>query len=441
VAGRNDERELIVQKFINVIEKIVYWSIILLPFSVAIAPGVANTVIGIMIGAFLIEKIVKKEKLCSVSLPLIIFWLFMAIGALSFINTVSIKDSLNGMVKLFKFFLIFLVCSESIKDREHFKKIATSVACAISLIGIDAFWQLFSGKDFIRGNSLNGNIGLVRATASFPGCNAMGVYLTGLTPLIAGLALFSLRLKNRIFLTSAALIGSLGVYLSLSRGAGIGLFISVFFLSLVRKNKIMVAGLILLLIVYPFVMPKNIKEWAKSVNYNPMILLTDETRMSIYRNTVHMIGEHPFIGVGINTFSKNYGKYKTAAAEARMKTPDTIYAHNSFLQMGGEMGLLGLGVFFIFLFFVLKSIWSAFKRNIDPFLKALCVSVFAAIMAYLINGLTETSLYYARLVMIFYFLIGVGLALGKRGNEDEIASSYKSLRDSTGQASGRGFSQ
>ncbi|MFH1281379.1 MAG: O-antigen ligase family protein, partial [Candidatus Omnitrophota bacterium] len=132
-----------------------------------------------------------------------------------------------------------------------------------------------------------------------------------------------------------------------------------------------------------------------------------------YRNTVHMISEHPLIGVGVNTFAKNYGKYKTAAAEARMATPDITYGHNSFLQMGGEKGLLGLGTFLIFLVVVLKSIWRAFKRNKDPFLKALSVSVFASIMAYLINGLTETSLYYARLVMIFWFLIGLGLALGK----------------------------
>ena len=401
------------QKFIKVIEKIIYWSIILLPFSVAIAPGVSNTVIGIMIGAFLIEKIVKKEKLCSASLPVIIFGVFMIIGVVTFINTVSIKDSLNGMFKLFKYFLIFLVCSESIKDKEHFKKIAISIACAISLIGIDALWQLFSGKDFIRGNVLQGAIGLARATASFPGCNAMGVYLTGLTPVIVGLALFSTRLKSKVFFTFAALIGSIGVYLSFSRGAGLGLFISVLFLTLVRKNKIIIWGLILLLVIFPFVMPKNIKIWAKNVNYNPVSLFICETRLSVYRNTVHMISEHPFIGVGVNTFSKNYGKYKTAVAEARMETPDTIYAHNSFLQMGGEMGLLGLGTFLIFLFFVFKSIWSAFKENTDPFLKALSVSVFAAIIAYLINGLTETSLYYARLVMIFWFLIGVGLALNR----------------------------
>lgn len=159
----------------------------------------------------------------------------------------------------------------------------------------------------------------------------------------------------------------MGVCLSLSRGAGLGLFVSVLFLSLARKSKIIISGLVLLLLISPFVMPKNIKEWAKGANYNPVTLLICETRLSIYRNTLHMISEHPFIGVGINTFSKNYGKYKTAAAEARMETLDTIYAHNSFLQMGGEMGLFGPGAFFIFLFFTLKSIWSAFKRSTDPF--------------------------------------------------------------------------
>jgi O-antigen ligase len=317
------------------------------------------------------------------------------------------------MFKLLKFLMIFLVCSQSIKDRQHFERIAISAACAISLIGIDALWQIFSGKDFIRGNSLNGNIGLARATASFPGCNAMGIYLTALTTLVAGLALFSSQLKERIFFTLTALVGSLGMYLSLSRGAAAGFFVSVLFLSLVRKNKIIIMGLILLLIVYPFVMPKNIKDWAKSVNYNPLVMMTDNVRLSIYQNTAHMISQHPLIGVGINTFTRNYGKYKVAAVEEQTKTPDTIYAHNSFLQMAGEVGLLGLGTFLIFLFFVLRESWRAFKRIGQPFLKAFSIAVFAAIIAYLVNGLTETSLYHSRLVVIFWFLIGLALALGK----------------------------
>jgi len=407
-----------VQKFIQAMEKINYWSIILLPFSVAISPGVSSIVISFMGVSFLIEKLIKKEKLVIVSLPVIIFGIFMAIGAVSFFNSVDAGDSLKGMFKLLKFFMIFLICSQNIKGRKHFEKIAISTACAISLIGLDALWQLYSGRDFIRGNSLQGAIGLARATASFPGCNAMGIYLTALTPLIAGLALFSSQVKNKIFFSLAALIGSVGVYLSLSRGAGLGLFVGIIFLCIVKKSKLIIASLVLLLVAYSFVMPKNIKEWAKSVNFNPMILLTCQTRISIYQNTMNMISQHPFIGVGVNTFSKNYGKYKRADVEAVTKTPDTIYAHNSFLQMAGEMGLLGLGVFLVFLFFVFKSAWQGFKKNTDPFLKAFSISVFASIFAYLINGLTETSLYHSRLVIIFWFLIGLGLALGKISNRN-----------------------
>jgi len=407
------------QKLIKIIERINYWTIILLPFSVAFAQGVSNTVIGIMIGTFLFEKILKKEKLCSVSLPIVIFGVFMIAGAFSFINSINIHDSVKGMTKLLKFFMIFLVCSENIKDREHFKRIAISAACAISLTGIDGLWQIFSGKDFVYGNSIQGAIGLPRATASFPGCNGMGVYLTALTPLIAGLALFSSQLKGRIFYFLAALIGSIGVYLTLSRGAGIGLFISVLFLSLVRKNKLISSALILLLLVYPFVMSRNIKEWAKSVHYNPIIMLTDQVRVGIYRNTIYMISQHPFIGVGINTFSRSYAKYRTAAVEATNPTADGYYGHNNFLHMAGEMGLFGLGVFLVFLFVVLKSIWVSFKKHTDPFLRACSISVFAAIIAYLINGLTETSLYYARIVMIFWFLIGFGLALSRISEKND----------------------
>ncbi|MCX5694164.1 MAG: O-antigen ligase family protein [Candidatus Omnitrophica bacterium] len=404
------------QRFIKLMEKINYWAIISLPFSVAIAPAISNTVVGIMIGSFLIEKILKRERLCSFSWALVIFGVFMLIGACSFINSVDYGNSLKGMFKLLKYLMIFMVCSQNIKDREHFWKIGVCSACAISLIGIDALWQIFSGKDFIRGNALQGVIGLVRATASFPGCNAMGIYLTALTPLAAGLVLFSQQLKSKILFSIAALIGCIGVYLSLSRGAGLGLFISILFLSLIRKNKIIISGLVLLLVVYPFIMPKNIKEWVKTVDNNPLAVIVDPVRMCIFENSVNMIKNHPFVGVGINTFSKNYGKYRTPSVEARFKTSATIYAHNNFLQMAGETGLLGLGVFLIFLFFVLKSAWFAFKKNADWFLRAFSISCFAAIIAYLINGLTETSLYHSRLVMIFWFLVGLALALGKISN-------------------------
>jgi len=411
-----------VQKFIKIIGEINYWMLVLLPFSVAIAPGFANTVIGIMIGTFLVEKILKREKPAGVFWPLLIFGVFMLIGLFSFINSVDWHASTKGITKLLKSLMIFLVYSQQVRDRRHFMRIAIAAACAITLAGVDALWQLYSGKDFIRSNPLQGAIGLPRATAAFPGCNALGIYLTALTPLVAGLALFYNPLKARVFFFIAALIGSIGVYLSLSRGAGLGFLVSVFLLCLIRKNKLILTGLFILVLVYPLVMPKNIKEWAKTRDNNPLLVLVDPARITIFENSINMIRQHPVIGVGINTFSKNYGKYKTEHAESRFKTSDTYYAHNNFLHLAGEMGLLGLLVFLTFLGFVFRAVWRAFKQHADPFLKALSISVLAAILAYLINGLTETSLYHSRLVMIFWFLIGLGLALAKASGLKKIGN-------------------
>jgi putative inorganic carbon (HCO3(-)) transporter len=337
----------------------------------------------------------------------------MIFGFLSFLNTVNLEDSLDGMVKLLKFFLIFVVSSEAIRDREHFKKIAVSAACGITLIGIDGLWQLFSGKDFIHGNSLQEAVGVKRVTGSFPGCNAMGVYLAGLTPFVLGLALFSTRLKLKAIFLVAAVIGGIGAYLTFSRGALLGIIVAAVFLVFINKNKLMISLLIVMLLAFPFVIPKSVKDWAKSVNYNPVIMLTCQTRLSIYRNTLNMIRQHPLLGVGINTFSRNYGKYRLAEVEDDFKTADGYYAHNNFLHMAGETGLPSLAVFLAFLAVVFGSIWRSFKKISEPFLRACSVSVLAALIAYLINGFTETNLYYSRIVMIFWFLVGLGLALSR----------------------------
>jgi len=401
------------KKVINFLEKVNYWTIVFLPLAVGIAQGVGNSVAGIMIGSFLILKILKKEKIFTLSLPIALFGLFMLTSLVSFYNSSNLHDSIKGMLKLLKFLMIMVVCSESIKDKKHFERIALGIGCAVCLLGFDALWQRVVGWDFIRRMPLQYAIGLPRVTASLPGCNGLGVYLTALTPIVSGLAIFLSGLRRRIFFLLAAGLGSIGVYLTFSRGAGLGLFVAILFLSLVKKNKILTSILIALLIIFPFLMPKNIKDWAKSVKYNPIIMLTNEDRIGIYLNVINMIKHHPFAGIGINTFCRSYNNYRVPEVEKIFPTNTSLYAHNNFLHMAAEVGLLGLGVFLVFLVSVFRAFWFSYKKNPEPFLKALSISLFAALLAYLINGLTETSLYYSRIVMVFWLIVGIGLALKK----------------------------
>ncbi|MFA4992776.1 MAG: O-antigen ligase family protein [Candidatus Omnitrophota bacterium] len=397
----------------QVLDFIIYWSIVITPFSVAIAPAIANTFIGIFSGAFLISKLLRKEGIRINKTILSSFICLILISLLSFINSVSYSSSIHGIVKLLKYLFIFVVCSEAVKDRKHVERIVFSVCCGVSLLAVDALWQFFFGHDFIHRVALHYNIGLPRASAAFPNPNLLGIYMSAFIPLMAGLSILYFKGRNKVFMSFLSSLALIGIFLTFSRGAGLAVYLAILFLSIAGKKKLLITALVAILLIFPFVMPKDIKKWAKEVNYNPIVFMLNQDRISIYNNTINMIRHHPFVGVGVNTFSRNYGKYKTESAEKYAHTPDTIYSHNIYLQMAGEIGLLGLAAFIWFLFLIFKNAVNNYSMLKNEYLKVVSLSLLACILAFLVNGLTETSLYNSRVAMVFWYLIGISLSLNK----------------------------
>ncbi|MCX5706045.1 MAG: hypothetical protein NTZ92_08335, partial [Candidatus Omnitrophica bacterium] len=73
----------------------------------------------------------------------------------------------------------------------------------------------------------------------------------------------------------------------------------------------------------------------------------------------------------------------------------------------------GLGLFLLFLFVLFRDNLRTYRLLDDEYLKVVTLSLAACFIAFLVNGLTETSLYYARVAMIFWYLVGVSLSLRK----------------------------
>lgn len=400
------------EQIIKYAQYMVYWSIVLIPFSISIAPPFTYTCMGFLTLGFLVKKILKREKLfvsTPVNLPLILLFI---ISLISFKNSVDYHASVIGMRKLFINVFILMICAQEIKDKKHVAAIAFAVVCGGVLASFDAVWQVAFGKDFIRGHAPILNIGLKRATAAFPDSNVLGIYLSAIVPLIAGLALFYFKGRAKIVMLSAGFLVLAGVFLTFARGTALAVFLSILFICICRKNKIIPLIILCILLISPFVMPKGIKDWARQVNYNPVRFMLNDDRISIYRNAVNMIRHHPFIGVGVNTFSKNYIKYKLPEPENAM-TADSLYAHNHFLHMAGEIGLTGLGIFLWFLVRVFRKGARILKNTTDDYTRVVAISLIACLIAFLVNGLTETSLYYARVAMIFWYLAGFLFALDK----------------------------
>jgi len=399
---------------IKTLDFIIYWAIVLIPFSMAISPAPMNVFMGLLIGFFLIKTIIKRERLfpkTGVGLPLLFLFL---ITCLSLVHSVDIKDTLRGGIgRLAHYALVFFALASQVKDKKHLWRIIASVALGLALTAVDEVWQVFTGRDFIRGYATIINIGLVRATASFKDANVLGIYLSAIAPLIFGLTIGFLKGAKRIVFLVISILALVGITLTFSRPTMLAAFCALLFLGIVLKKRALVVSLVVLVLILPFIVPRTVRQWAKDTDYNPIRFMCNDDRIAIFRNSMNMIKAHPVIGTGANNFMKNYKKYKENPEYRNVVTSDFLQAHNNFLHMAGELGLVGLGIFLWLLYKLFSQIAYIYKRLSDHFLKTILLSLTACLIAFLINGLTESSLYSARVALIFWYLGGLALGIRK----------------------------
>ena len=402
------------QRIIRCLDYIIYYSLVLMPFSISIAPAVMNVFMGVLIFCYLVKKILKKEHLFTkTAINTSLLFLFI-VTCLSLINSINYKDTFKGgILRLLQYIFIFFIMVEELKDQKHIGRIIFFMCLGVILSSFDGIWQVFTGKDFIRHYQPVINIGLVRATASFKDSNVLGIYLSAITPLIFGLALYHFKGRKKMMLFFVSLIALVGILLTYSRPTLLAIYIALFFLSIVRKNRVLITLLIILILIAPFILPKSVKDWAKEINYNPLRFMCNDDRIAAYRNSFNMIKAHPFIGVGANTYMKNYKQYKESPEYRNVITADYMYAHNNFLHMAAEIGLIGLCIFIWLLYRLFNVCKHIYQSLSDNYLKIVLLSLSACLIAFLVNGLTESSLYYSRVAILFWYIAGFALSLKK----------------------------
>lgn len=402
------------KKTLRILNFIIFWAIILIPFFMAIAPAPANVFMGFLIAAFLVKKLIKKEALflqTPVNMPLLFFFI---ITCVSVINSINLADSFRGgIARLLYSVFVFFIVAEEVKERNHLNKVIISLFLGTLLVSVDSIYQVISGRDFIRGYLTIINVGLVRATASFKDSNILGIYLSAITPLIFGLTLYYFKPPKKFFLILLSLIVFAGIALTYSRPTLLAIYVILLFFGVTRRDKMLITLLLISVVIFPLILPKSVKNWAKQVEYNPLRFMCNDDRIATFRNSLNMIKAHPVIGLGANTYMKNYKKYKEFPEYRNVVTQDTMYAHNIYLQMAVELGFIGLGIFFWLLFAIFTGGWLIYKLLKEEYLKIICLSLLACLVAFLVNGLTESSLYYSRVALIFWYLSGLLFSLNK----------------------------
>ncbi len=188
----------------------------------------------------------------------------------------------------------------------------------------------------------------------------------------------------------------ISILLSFSRGAYLGLIAGAVFFAVVFLKRSGVLGkaaitlgtiLILVLIFSPTSISSRL---SSSFNLKEG---SNVERIKNWMQAIDVIRDYPLGGVGLG----NYSREVAPTAPER----SSIYAHNLFLDIAAETGILNAVVF---LFLILVSIWRNLKSR-----GAIGLGMAAGLIAFLIHSVFDTALYSPQVLTIFLIIIAIGI--------------------------------
>ena len=132
-----------------------------------------------------------------------------------------------------------------------------------------------------------------------------------------------------------------------------------------------------------------------------------DLRWALWDSTLYIVRAHPILGIGWNTFFLVYPDYNYY-----IQGPHILmyHAHNLYLNILAEAGVLGLVSFLGVLF---GHVYTSIRLQGDIFRQAAQIGVGALAVAVLVSGLSDFELYSHQVTIIFWQLIGLVGAFGK----------------------------
>ena len=235
----------------------------------------------------------------------------------------------------------------------------------------------------------------------------LGHYMTysGLLMLVIGTAVARILFGERDRLWAALVVPALAVVIPLtfSRNAEVGACAAVALL-LLLKDKRLLAILPILAAIFFVVAPARVTNRVESI-FN-LKDPTNHDRLVMLREGVHMVKDHPVLGIGPNMVLPLYAQYREPDADKAVNP----HLHNVPLQIAAERGLPALAAW---LWFVVGLIVALSKMLRDTHQKLLAATALAAVVAMLGAGMFEYNFGDSEFLMLFLILVTLPFAAAR----------------------------
>ncbi len=305
--------------------------------------------------------------------------LFLGLCFASIFYSIDPFNSIREFIRIITIFLLYFLSYQLIESKKDFWLLIKIILISYILPGIFALIQLIFGLGLPDDFG-----GFKRIYGTFAHPNPFAFY----TFFILGLALALTLSKTRINVTSWFLIIILTFLLfsTHTRSAIACFFIFIIIFGVFKYRQILLAGIMIFFFAYFFseIFQQRLWELIALDPYSSVVW-----RFRLWKDIIPISMWQPWLGYGTGTFTnlvEFYRGFKWGSLEA----------HNDYLKIFVENGILGLIAYFWLIASLLFYLLKIFKKTInqDKILTlgilVICISLFAA--SFFDNILRETAL-------------------------------------------------
>ncbi len=255
----------------------------------------------------------------------------------------------------------------------------------------------------------------VRITGGFDNPNVYAEYLLMLLPLCFLLFLRQNTLKGRIASAISLLILLVCMVYTWSRGAWLGLVVSVL-LFLFAAYKYSPIGFLGVALVFPLasvLIPQSVSDRFLSIGN-----LADSSisyRLSVWKGVLHMFNETGWCGTGVGyaAFSSVYPAFAYGGSAY------VRHAHSWYLQILAELGIVGLLALIAVLFLFAQMCFEYLFTADTEYGKLFTVTGLSSVVGLMVMGLTDHIWYDYRIFLSFWIMIALVSAYIRISTEEK----------------------
>jgi len=338
--------------------------------------------------------------------------------------SLDVHASAVSLLKSIAYIMFFWLALMLIDSRKKLEWLAYIILISALFQAAYGCYMVISGNEFSFFVEKTDHLGL--ATGTFMNRNHFAGYLE--MSLAVGIGLFISILSNQRYHSWRARLRNLldailsrkglirlsliiicaGLIMSRSRMGNAAFFISllltgVLFLLMAKHATRSTSVLLLSLIVLDVVLVGSWVGVERVVERIEHTSAETETRLEVARDTVTMIKDFPFTGVGAGNYFSSFPAYRGHDIQSYYN-----HAHNDYLELLSEQGIIGLSLLGMAVLMSLAVAIRAMRKRQSPLLLGMAFASFMGVASILIHSSVDFNLQIPSNAMMFMLMMALG---------------------------------